>query len=231
MDWDKNDYETPNREADLMAKLVLPTDKRILEPFAGTGQLIEAILRLDLNFYWDAYGVTMTMPDFVYLEANELNSLRFKQLVKKFHEHRQRIYNNDFFTTFTYYPECQLYDLIITNPPFDHAMKGIKHSLALLNDKPESRLLFLLPLSFFSSQGRSKEFNKLDCHIAGISIIPWRIDYLKDGIPMSKCQKEVDGVPQYKNDKPVMCSGRQEYDAVFCIKKGKKFNSPINFLG
>jgi hypothetical protein len=49
---------------------------------------------------------------------------------------------------------------------------------------------------------------------------------------MSECQKEINGVLQFKEDgvTPIMNSGSQEYHAVFCIKKGKNPNSPINFL-
>lgn len=215
MDWNKNDYETPNKEAALMAKLVLPTDRKILEPFAGTGQLVKALLA-NQSHKFD-------------LITHEKNWLRFKKLIelKKHHDNLFCGHINFFgIESFT----SNKFDLIITNPPFDYAMQGIKRSLVALNDKPESRLLFLLPLSFFSSQKRSKEFNQLDCHISHQYIIPGRIDYLKDGVSMSKCQKEIDGVPQFKNGKPVMCSGRQVSDAVFEIKKGKNPDSPISFL-
>jgi hypothetical protein len=45
MNWNRNNYETPTKEADLMAKLVLPTDKNILEPFGGRGYLFDAIIK------------------------------------------------------------------------------------------------------------------------------------------------------------------------------------------
>ena len=213
MTFDRNSYETPPKEADLMAKLVLPTDNYILEPFAGTGQLIKAMSNVNAN-----------------IRANELSQERYSLLVKN-NRHVGTIgfSNQDFFGSIYF---DSLFDLIITNPPFDDAIKGIKHALPLLNDKPESRLLFLLPLPFFSSQKRSKEFKELDCHIAAQYMIPWRIDYLKDGKPMSQCQKEINGVLQFKEDgvTPIMNSGSQEYHAVFCIKKGKNPDSNINFL-
>jgi hypothetical protein len=205
MTFDRNSYETPPKEAALMTKLVLPTDKTILEPFGGTGQLIKPLSELNLS-----------------LDVNEISLSRFDKLVKKYSHIKTISFNcEDFFSPSNFYLEYK-YDLIITNPPFDTAIKGIKHSLTLLNDKPESRLLFLLPLPFFSSQKRSKEFKELDCHIAAIHMIPWRIDYLKDGKPMSQCQKEINGVLQFKEDgvTPIMSSGSQEYHAVLCIKKG-----------
>ena len=226
MTFNKNDYETPDKEADLMAKLVLPTDKHILEPFGGRGNLFDAIIKHLMNNQ-------LTIPD---LYFNEISSERYHCFFSKyFHDNilRKKIV---FSCSNFFLPNASIkkfdYDLIITNPPFDNAIKGIKHSLVLLNDKPESRLLFLLPLPFFSSQKRSKEFKALDCHIAAQYMIPWRIDYLKDGKPMSECQKEINGVLQFKEDgtTPVMNSGSQEYHAVFCIKKGKNPNSNINFL-
>ena len=216
MTFGKCDYETPDKEADLMAKLVLPTDKNILEPFAGTGQIVKALLSNKSHKF--------------NLVAHELSLSRYEKLSQL----KQHYYNLfvGHIDHFDYFGKNFDYDLIITNPPFDTAIKGIKHSLTLLNDKPESRLLFLLPLPFFSSQKRSKELKALNCHIAAVHMIPWRIDYLKDGKPMSQCQKEINGVLQFKEDEitPIMNSGSQEYHAVFCIKKGKKPDSNINFL-
>ena len=70
----------------------------------------------------------------------------------------------------------------------------------------------------------------MDAHIANIFFIPERVDYLKNGEKMSKCQKIKDGVPQFdKNGKVIKNSGRQEEDAVFDIRPSKK-NSSITFL-
>ena len=213
--FNKNDYETPDKEARLMAKSVLPTDKKILEPFGGRGRIVKALLELNLS---------------IEIIAHEINFERYLEL-KKLECNKFACGHVDFFGVDDL-PSGFLYDLIMTNPPFNYAIKGIKHSLTLLNDKPESRLVFLLPLPFFSSQKRSKEFKELDCHIAEFSMIPWRIDYLKDGKRMSECQKEINGVLQFKKDgiTPIMNSGSQEYHAVFTIKKGKKPDSNINFL-
>ncbi len=113
-------------------------------------------------------------------------------------------------------------DLIITNPPFSLCIEAVAKSLRLLNNSPNSRLLFLMPLDWNCSQGRAKAWEFLDAHIRHIYPIADRVDYLKEGIPMSKCQKIIQGVPQFKNRKPVMNSGRQCYDAVFDIRLGKQ---------
>ena len=203
--FNKNDYETPDNIAQAMAQLVLPTDRYILEPCAGTGQIARALLENE--------NVTIL--------ANEINKERFKKLclIKGIWVKCK---------DFLFVDSIKAWDLIITNPPFDYALEFIAKSLSIVNDFPESRLLFLMPIDTFSSQGRAKQFQELGCHISKIHIIPGRIDYLKDGVPMSKCQKEIDGVPQFKNGKPVMCSGRQVSDAVFEIKKGK--GDSVNFL-
>jgi hypothetical protein len=92
----------------------------------------------------------------------------------------------------------------------------------VLNDSPNSRLLFLMPLDWNCAQSRAKVWESLDAHIHHIYPVSTRIDYLKNGIPMSKCQKTINGVPQFdKNGKPIRNSGRQCYDAVFDIRLGK----------
>ena len=209
--FNKNDYETPDNIAKAMAKLILPTDRYILEPCAGTGQVVKQFINIYLS---PGCNIKQVM-------SNEINSIRYQKLKKSI---PPLFYakNYDFLEAEIEYKGE--WDLIITNPPFDYALEFIAKSLTLLNDKPESRILFLLPIDTFSSQGRAKQLQELDCHISKIHIIPGRIDYLKNGVPMSKCQKEIDGVPQFKNGKPVMCSGRQVSDAVFEIKKGKGEN-------
>jgi hypothetical protein len=158
------------------------------------------------------------------LDVVELKSSRYMQLIKL--KNHCFAYNGSFFN-FVYGNE---YDLIITNPPFGIVMEAISHSLKLLNpDNPNSRLLFLIPLDTFASQGRSEKLKSLDAHIHHTHLIPKRIDYLKDGEPMSKCQKTINGIPQFKNGKPIKNSGRQCYDAVFDIRLGKE-NPSTTFL-
>jgi hypothetical protein len=191
-----------------MATLVLPTDKNILEPFAGTGQIVKY---LPSDRIIDVVEIKRTRIEKMLLGVLNFNS----------------ICNMDFFDLDC---ETRKYDLIITNPPFSLCMEAISHSLKLLNpDNPNSRLLFLIPLDTFASQGRSEKLKNLDAHIHHTHLIPRRIDYLKDGEPMSKCQKTVNGIPQFKNGKPIKNSGRQCYDAVFDIRLGKE-NPSTTFL-
>jgi hypothetical protein len=194
-----DDYETPDDVAKAMATLVLPTDKNILEPFAGTGQIVK-YLPSDRN-----------------LDLVELKGSRYTQLIKL--KNHCFTYNGSFFE----FIHGNEYDLIVTNPPFSLCMEAISHSLKLLNpDNPTARLLFLIPLDTFASQGRSEKLKSLDAHIHHTHLIPKRIDYLKDDEPMSKCQKTINGIPQFKNGKPIKNSGRQCYDAVFDIRLGKE---------
>jgi hypothetical protein len=201
-----DDYETPDKEAQAIASLVLPTDKNILEPFAGSGQIVKYL------------------PSDRILDVVELKRSRYMQLIKL--KNHCFAYNGSFFD----FMHGNDYDLIITNPPFSLCMKAISHSLKLLNpDNPTARLLFLIPLDTFASQGRSEKLKNLDAHIHHTHLIPKRIDYLKDGEPMSKCQKTINGIPQFKNGKPIKNSGRQCYDAVFDIRLGKE-NPSTTFL-
>jgi hypothetical protein len=205
--FNKNDYETPSHIAAAMCKLILPTDKRILEPCAGTGQILKHIV-----------GAAPVHSVINWCEINNKRAVKLPKWIPGICSNFLDI-------------ECDLkiYDLIITNPPFDYALEFIEKSLTLLNDDPHSRLIYLLPIDTFSSKVRASYFQSLDCHISNISIIPGRIDYLKDGVPVSKTQKVVDGVLQYgKNGKPIMCSGRQISDAIFTIKKGK--GNVVNFV-
>lgn len=207
--FNKNNYETPSHIAAAMCKLILPTDKRILEPCAGTGQILKAIIqRADL--------------------ANNILSIEYCE-IKQERSDKLPMWIPQLGVDFFNVEDVEHYDLIITNPPFDYALEFIEKSLTLLNDDPHSRLIYLLPIDTFSSKSRAKYFQLLDCHISNISIIPGRIDYIKDGVPVSKTQKVVDGVLQYgKNGKPIMCSGRQVSDAIFTIKKGK--GNVVNFV-
>jgi hypothetical protein len=196
-DFTNDDYETPDWLAVAMSRLVLPTDKQILEPFAGSGQIAKYL------------------PGDRSIECAEIKYSRFLQ--GKNNAPFATWVNGDFFKDVSIWG-C---DLIITNPPFSLCIEAVAKSLRLLNDSPNSRLLFLMPLDWNCSQARSKAWDALDAHICHIYPIADRIDYLKEGIPMSKCQKIINGVSQFKNGKPVMNSGRQCYDAVFDIRLGK----------
>jgi len=200
-DFTNDDYETPDWLSLAMSGLVLPTDKQILEPFAGSGQIAKYL------------------PSDRSVECVELKYSRF--LSGKNNASFAAWVNGCFFNDVSTWG-C---DLIITNPPFSLCVEAVAKSLRLLNDSPNSRLLFLMPLDWNCSQGRSKAWESLDAHIRHVYPIADRIDYLKEGIPMSKCQKTIQGVPQFKNGKPVMNSGRQCYDAVFDIRLGKNHSA------
>lgn len=216
-----DDYETPDYEAQMMSKLVLPTDKNILEPFAGTGQIVKYL------------------PSDRLIDAVEIKQSRSQKILEWnrdgfVYEKLPDLTVFEGFNFFEYGKQrgfCRFYDLIISNPPFSEIMRAIAHSLTLLNrDNPTARILFLIPLDTFSSVGRSQKLKALDAHIYHTHLIPKRVDYLKDGKKMSECQKIIKGVPQF-NDKgePIMNSGRQCYDAVFDIRPGKE-NATTTFL-
>lgn len=189
------------------------TDLEILEPCAGTGQIASKL-------------------DFVINKANqdltcyEINSYRFEKLESQITPTR---YGGLLCCDFLQVPEDEKYDLVITNPPFDFALEFIEKGLEVLSDFPESRLIYLMPIDTFSAKKRANQFKELDAHIAQIHLIPGRIDYLRNGVPMSKCQQIKNGIPQFKGYRPLMCSGRQVSDAIFTIKKGKG-NDAVSFL-
>ncbi len=204
-DFTNDDYETPDWVSKAMANLVLPTDRQILEPFAGSGQIAKFL------------------PSDRSIECVEIKYSRF--LIGKEKAQTATWVNGDFFNDVS--NTC--FDLIITNPPFTFCVEAVAKSLELLNDSSNSRLLFLMPLDWNCSQARAKAWESLDAHIHHVYPIVTRVDYLKDGIPMSKQQKIVNGVPLFKNGKPVMNSGRQCYDAIFDIRLGKQ-NSALTLI-
>jgi hypothetical protein len=213
-----DDYETPDKEAKAIASLVLPTDKNILEPFAGSGQIVK-YLPSDRN-----------------IDAVEIKPSRARKILE-WNDRRNRglvVWEGmDFFETFTIKGNLRVYDLVVTNPPFSLCMEAIAHSLKLLNpDNPTARLLFLMPLDWNCAQSRAKVWNELDAHIHHVYRIPKRVDYLINGVPCSKTPKKLDNGKDMINAlsrKPKMMSGRQCYDAVFDIRLGKE-NPSTTFL-
>jgi hypothetical protein len=204
-----DDYETPDKEAKAIASLVLPTDKNILEPFAGSGQIVK---------YLPSDRI-ITVAEIKYCRILQLRQLR----------NHSFNFNGDFFKLVNF----TRYDLIITNPPFSLCMEAIAHSLKLLNpDNPTARLLFLMPLDWNCAQSRAKVWDGLDAHIHHVYRIPKRVDYLINGVPCSKTPKKLDNGKDMINAlsrKPKMMSGRQCYDAVFDIRLGKE-NPSTTFL-
>jgi hypothetical protein len=215
-----DDYETPDWLAKAMCSLILPADKYILEPFAGTGQIVKYLPS-------DSEALRRNrITDAVEIKPSRFRSLSLLPPQKR----TGSLYQSNFFEMQKWDFGSE-YDLIITNPPFSLCVEAIAHALTLLNlDNPDARLLFLMPLDWNCAQSRAKKWGKLDAHIHHVYRIAKRVDYLKKGIPMSQCQKIKDGVPQFdKNGKPIMNSGRQCYDAVFDIRPGK-INPSTTFL-
>lgn len=206
-----DDYETPDKEAQAMAKLVLPTDKNILEPFAGSGQIVK---HLPSDRLIDVVEIKKTRIEKMLLGVLNFNS----------------VCNMNFFDLDC---ETRKYDLIITNPPFSLCVEAIAHSLTLLNpNNPTARLLFLMPLDWNCAQSRAKVWNELDAHIHHVYRIPKRVDYLINGVPCSKTPKKLDNGKDMVNAltrKPKMMSGRQCYDAVFDIRLSKE-NASTTYL-
>jgi hypothetical protein len=162
-EWNADDWETPPEIAFPMAKLVLPTDKVILEPAAGTG------------------GIVRFLPsgeDRLIL-ANEINPLRYQ--IGDRQRYPAKWINSDFLEWGTDYR----FDLMITNPPFSLGLEFVEHGLRFLNTaNPTARLLCLLPIAFFSSQERCDYFESLDCRIYQRHRIRGRVAYLKNGVQM-----------------------------------------------
>lgn len=198
-DWCSDDWETPDDVARPMAGLLLPTDRRVLEPSAGTGQIVK----------WIETGFGDRI-----LIANELNPRRFEAGKSK-SKGRALVYwnNGDFLRFTTELPpmgDCSPvermanvfnpFDCIIGNPPFSLALDFIEVGLRLLNPaNPEARILFLLPSAFFQSKGRGDRLQSLPCRIHQVHAIKGRVAYLQNGRAQS---------------------GRQCDDSVFDIRPG-----------
>lgn len=101
------------------------------------------------------------------------------------------------------------FDTIITNPPFSLLTAFIRSGLLGLN--PGGQLVYLMPLTWMGAQGRATVWRAMDAHIAQVLVIPGRVDYLTDGVPMSQQVRASDGKKM---------GGRRETDAVFIIKPG-----------
>jgi hypothetical protein len=195
-DWTNDDWETPNNIAQAMSELVLPGDEYILEPCAGTGQIIKHILHpescsilcMDINKSRVEKGRCKS-PDCTWLCSDFLRS------------HIEPVTE---------------FDLVITNPPFSKCMEFVGRSLSLLNpNNPSARLLFLMPSDIFQSKSRANAFSQLNAHIHHIYPIVGRVDYLINGVPASQTLVE-------KGGKMVKRSGRQTCDAIWDIRPGKQ---------
>lgn len=202
-----DDYETPDQIACKIANLVIESDQYILEPFAGSGQIVKYL------------------PQDRIIDCVELKTGRYAQGKLK--------YSHCQWSNQSFFDHYSGYDLIISNPPFSKVIEAISHALTLLNpNNSNSRILFLMPLDWNCAQSRAKVWNKLDAHIHHVYRIPKRVDYLINGVPCSQTPKKLASGKEMINPitrKPKMMSGRQCYDAVFDIRLGKE-NPSTTFL-
>jgi adenine-specific DNA methylase len=160
-----DDYETPDNVAQKIASLVLPSDLDILEPAAGTGQIVKAIpAKIDRKIL-----------------AVEIKKNRFNIGSSAC---ASAIWAKTNFLELDF--SIAVFDLVVTNPPFSLGIEFIEQSLKLLNlNYKHARLLFLLPHDFFHSTKRNAEFSRLDCHIHQVYGLINRVAYIKDGKALS----------------------------------------------
>lgn len=167
-DWDADSYQTPSNErqpiAQKIANLITPSDREVLEPSAGAGQIAQFLPK----------GST----------CMEIKKSRVAQ-GKERASHCQWI-EGDFLAWETE----QRFDAIVGNPPFSLAMPFVEKSLTLLNPhNPVARILFLLPLNFNCPQGQGAYWDTLPCHIFHTYRIRGRVHFLgRNGIPEMKRQ-------------------------------------------
>ncbi|HEY9299818.1 MAG TPA: class I SAM-dependent methyltransferase [Phormidium sp.] len=163
-EWTTDDWQTPSKESKSIANLIRLDELDILEPAAGTGQLIQFIEPLP--------GRTIT--------AVEIKTGRVNRGKERFSEQRDWVHwiNKNFIT----YQFQQKFDLILSNIPFSLKMEFIEKSLTLL--RPEGRLLFLMPIDFNCGVENGNRWQQLDCHIHHVYVIHHRVAYLNaQGVP------------------------------------------------
>ena len=158
-EWTNDDWETPNDEAKAMAELTKRYEVDILEPAAGSGQIVQFI-----------------PPD----ECRNVTALELKPSRVK--TGRDRCPNATWFQgDYLKHEFDGKFDLIITNPPFLLRMEYIERSLLLL--KPKGRLLFLMPIDFYCGL-KGDIWKSLGCRIDDQWTIQNRVSYLnKNGTP------------------------------------------------
>lgn len=177
-DWNSDDWETPDWLGKYIGKVLVDPLEFCLEPAAGTGQIARYL----------PYGS----------HCIELNPDRYE--AGNFSNPDKIWFAGDFLAPSNRPDSVEgKYDAIVTNPPFRKGIEFISRSLQLLKGL-DSRLLFLLPVDYFQSLGRFKQFKSLDAHIHCTYPIVGRVAYLKQGTPEK---------------------GRQIYDAVFDIRPGR----------
>jgi hypothetical protein len=178
-EWNPNLWETPTDIAKAIAGLLTHDEGKILEPAVGSGQIA---------FELCTYANVVSLIGVEVLEQRA--DLAKKRLPSKL----CKVLNQDFLAM----PCKKGFDVVVTNPPFDKGMDFIEHSLGFLSIS--GRLLFLLPIAYFQSQERARQFAGMNAYIHRVYPVVGRIAYLKNGVPES---------------------GRQCEDAIFDIRAGK----------
>ena len=126
----KNFYPTPKKMIKRMAKLIKGSPKKILEPSAGKGDLVEGIAEMNFHHRGHYIGQKFRRADFSTIEAN-------KDLRATLRGKRIKVIDTDFLS----YSAPDKYDLIIANPPFDD---GDKHLLKAIDIMYRGQIIFLL---------------------------------------------------------------------------------------
>lgn len=160
-DWCSDDWETPDWLATAISRFVTPTDRVILEPSAGTGQIAKHLKKFPKQKVYC-------------IEPNRPRYNQGKKIPK---------------TTWVnfHFQDTKLSaDLIISNPPFSGIQEFIEHGLSLLKqDNPEARIVFLLPLDWMCPVYIQRWWRNINAHIEACYQIPYRVAYLKNGTPHS----------------------------------------------
>lgn len=129
-------FPTPDALADRMAEeLDARAGHRVLEPSAGTGQLIRAVFRWSLAHRGPH---EMTYPR---VEAVEVSPALCGQLRRSFGNNEVWVHESDFLTLSPDVESLDRYDRVILNPPFagGQDIAHIKHALTFV--KPGGRLV------------------------------------------------------------------------------------------
>lgn len=155
-------YPTPERVVDLLVEKVLPqygAHERILEPCAGTGNIIEKLR--------DAYP-------YATLVANEINA-DFAEPLKEAGADEIRLGNCLHMADLR---ECTL---VVTNPPFSLAFAMLKHLLPMVQEV-RGTMILLLRTSWFGPLKRIEWQRK---HVPITHLIPGRPKFDGKGSPSS----------------------------------------------
>lgn len=166
-DFTSDDWETPDDVASSMAALILKSERRVLEPAAGTGQIAQFLPSGTFCCELKPHRVALGKQNAPQCHWTQSNFFSLDLAIPLLNDIEQSKHG---------------YDLIITNPPFSQCIDFIQHGLKLLNrDNPDARLLYLLPVDFCSSVERGQAFQTLECHIHHEYRILNRVAYLRDG--------------------------------------------------